>query len=120
MKALGLYALVAAALVAVVAAVALIVDRAAGPAIAWMGGLAWAVQVVLFLPLVATRGRGKAFFAAWGAGTLARFGVLGLAAWGISRSGVLPIAPSLLALAGFLFALLLMEPMFFRMGLRRQ
>jgi len=118
-KAVSLYALTTALLVVVlVALLALALPVTATRAVAWMGVVAWAVQVALFAPLYAARGRGNAFLAAWGGGTLARFAVVGVAAWWVWRDGRLPLAPALLALAGFLFLFLLIEPVFFRMGLR--
>ncbi|HEX9107580.1 MAG TPA: hypothetical protein VF832_10140 [Longimicrobiales bacterium] len=121
MRILTLYALAgAAAVTLVVAALALLLPAAALGAVGWMGALAWAVQVMLFAPLLAARGKRNAFLAAWGGGTLVRFAVLGAAAWWVWHSQALPLAPALLALAGFLFLLLLLEPVFFRMGLRAQ
>ncbi len=119
MKVVSLYALATALVVVVVAALlGLVLPAGALRAVAWMGVVAWTVQVALFAPLYAARERRNAFFAAWGGGTLARFAVLGLAAWWVWRDGTLPLAPALLALAGFLFVFLLIEPVFFRMGLR--
>ncbi len=121
MKVLTLYALTAALVVALVCAgLGVLLRPEALVAVAWMGALAWAVQVALFAPLLAARGRRNVFLAAWGGGTLARFVVLGAAAWWVWHTGALPLAPALLALAGFLFLLLLLEPVFFRMGLRSE
>ncbi len=121
MRVLTLYALAAAVAVALVCAgLALVLGREALGAVGWMGALAWVVQVATFAPLLASRRRGNAFFAALGGGTLVRLMVLGAAAWVLWRSGSLPLAPALLALAGFLFLLLLLEPVFFRMGLRSE
>ena len=119
MKAVSLYALTTALVVVVVAALlGLALPAAAMRAVAVMGAVAWVVQVALFAPLYAARGRRNVFFAAWVGGTLARFAVVGLAAWWVWREGGLPLAPALLALASFLFLFLLIEPLFFRMGLR--
>ncbi len=121
MRVLTLYALTGALAVAVACAgLGLLLSPAALAAVGWMGALAWAVQVALFAPLLAARGRKNAFLAAWGGGTVARFAVLGAAAWWVWHSRALPLAPALLALAGFLFLLLLLEPVFFRMGLRSE
>lgn len=121
MRVLTLYALAAAvAVAAVCAGLGALLRPEALAAVAWMGALAWAVQVALFAPVLAARGRGNAFLAAWAGGTVARFAVLGAAAWWVWHSRALPLAPSLLALAGFLFLLLLLEPVFFRMGLRSE
>ncbi len=118
---LAWYALAGALAVALVCAgLGLVLRPEALAAVAWMGALAWAVQVALFAPLLAARGRRNAFFAAWGGGTLARFVVLGVAAWWVWHSRALPLAPSLLSLVSFLFLLLLLEPVFFRMGLRSE
>jgi len=79
---------------------------------------AYAIQVVSFAALASARGPG--FFLAWGGGTLLRLGaVLGAAVW-LGRTQARPPLPLLLGLAGFLFALLLLEPIFFRMGLRSE
>ena len=116
-----MYALAAAVAVALVcAALGALLRPDALAAVAWMGALAWAVQVTLFTALLAARTRRNAFFAAWAGGTLVRFAVLGAAAWWVWHSRALPLAPALLALAGFLFLLLLLEPVFFRMGLRSE
>ncbi len=121
MRVLTLYALASAVAVALVCGgVGLLLRPEALAAVGWMGALAWAVQVALFAPVLAARRRRNAFLAAWAGGTLARFVVLGAAAWWVWHTRALPLAPSLLALAGFLFLLLLLEPVFFRMGLRSE
>ncbi len=121
MRILTLYALAGAVAVAVACAgLGLVLSPEALAAVAWMGAVAWAVQVALFAPVLSARGRRNAFLAAWGGGTLARFVVLGVAAWWVWHTRTLPLAPSLLALVGFLFLLLLLEPVFFRMGLRSE
>ncbi len=121
MKVFALYVLAGAALVAfAVAGLALVLPPDAMRAVAWMGAAAWVVQSILFAPLLAVRGRRNAFFVAWGGGTLVRLTVIGVGAWWLYRSGALPLAASLLSLAGFLFLLLLLEPVFFRLGLRSE
>ncbi len=121
MKPLGLYVLVGAGAIAlVIGGLALVLPPDAARGVAWMGVAAWVVQSMLFAPLLAARGRRNAFFVAWGGGTLIRLLAIGIAAWWLYRSGALPLAPSLLALAGFLFLLLLLEPVFFRLGLRSE
>ncbi len=121
MKVVGLYVSAGAAvIVLVVAGLALVLSPEAVRAVAWMGALAWLVQSVLFAPLLAARKRLAVFFVAWGGGTLVRLGVIGGAAWWLYRTRALPLAASLLSLAGFLFLLLLLEPVFFRLGLRSE
>lgn len=121
MKALGLYMLAGVAAVVLVAAgLALVLPPEAMRAVVWMGAAAWVMQSLLFAPLLAARGRRNAFFVAWGGGTLVRLAAVGVVAWWLYRSRVLPLAPGLLSLAGFLFLLLLLEPVFFRLGLRSE
>lgn len=83
----------------------------------WTSGLlALGVQVVAFAALAAVRGSPRGFLAAWAGGVLLRFGVVIAAGlWLVRAAGYPPIA-SLLSLAGFVFALLLLEPVFLRLG----
>jgi hypothetical protein len=114
------YALVAGAVVAVGAAVVGWLAPSAGRELWFAAALAYPVQLAAFGALVGMRGAGKGFFVAWGGGTLLRLiVVLGAGLW-VSQSGSYRAAPLLLGLAGFLFALLLLEPVFFRMGMRGQ
>lgn len=76
--------------------------------------VAYPVQVLAFGLLVRLRHHGKGFAVAWGGGTLVRFGVIGAVAVLVVRRPSLPPVPTLLALAGFLFGMLLLEPLFFR------
>jgi hypothetical protein len=50
----------------------------------------------------------------WMGGTLVRMGLILVAALVLTRVEELPPAPTLLALAGFFFGLLLLEPLFLR------
>ena len=113
------YALVGGVIVA--AGAALLVGLVAPSGAAGIGlaaALAYGIQVASFAVLVGLRGR-PAFFLAWGGGTLLRVGaVLGAGLW-LGRTPH-PPAPLLLSLAGFLFLLLLLEPAFFRKGLRTE
>jgi hypothetical protein len=58
------------------------------------------------------------FLAGWLVGLVARFAVVGVVAYWLQRTGVLPVEPALLSLVGFLFVLLLMEPLFLRRGMQ--
>lgn len=71
------------------------------------------LQVVLFALLRASRQRMNRFLIVWAGGTLIRMGVV-VAAVAVVMKTSAPPAPTLLALAGFLFGLLLLEPVFFR------
>jgi hypothetical protein len=72
------------------------------------------VQVVAFSVLLRFRGRVNGFMAAWAGGMAARALVLAVVAFLVIRSGTESTVPMLLALAGFFFALLLLEPVYFR------
>lgn len=112
------YALVGAAVLAAVSAgLGQVLDPASARAVWRMAGVAYVVQVAAFAALWAGR-RGRAFFAAWTGGTLVRLGLLlGVAVW-LLRTASPAVVATLASLAGFLFFLLLLEPFFFRVGLR--
>jgi hypothetical protein len=76
--------------------------------------VAYPVQVVAFFMLVRFMREGRRFLLVWVGGTVFRMGVILGAALLVSQSDVLPPAPTLLALAGFFFGLLLLEPLFLR------
>lgn len=82
--------------------------------VALAAAVAWPVQVGAFALLLRWRGRLHGFLAMWVGGTLVRLGLVGAAAVLVARRPELPPAPTLLALAGFFFAMLLMEPLFLR------
>lgn len=77
--------------------------------------VAYLVQLLAFFLLVRFRGDGKRFMVVWMGGTVVRMGVILLVALVVlTRVEGLPPAPTLLALAGFFFGLLLLEPLFLR------
>jgi hypothetical protein len=76
--------------------------------------VAFPVQMVAFFLLGRFWSEGKGFLVVWVGGTIARMGVILLAAVAVSKVESLPAAPTLLALAGFFFGLLLLEPLFLR------
>lgn len=78
--------------------------------------VAWPVQVVAFGLLRRHRDALRRFLAAWVGGTLVRMVLIGVAAFLLTRIEGVALAPTLLALAGFFFGLLLLEPVFFRTG----
>ena len=84
----------------------------------WGAGLAYVVQLIAFAALLRMRKRTTAFMAVWGGGILARFAVVLAGAFWVTRSETLQLAPALLSLAGFLFVLVLLEPVFFLVGQR--
>ena len=72
------------------------------------------VQIAAFAVLVHYRGEVKGFLAAWAGGVALRAAVLLVVAVLVIRSGTQAAVPTLLALAGFFFALLLLEPVYFK------
>ena len=77
------------------------------------------VQLVALALLLALRDKSHLFLAGWLVGMVLRFGVLGVAAFAVTRSAVLPRNALLLSLVVFVFLLLLLEPVFLRWDLRR-
>jgi hypothetical protein len=73
------------------------------------------VQVLAFAVLVRYRGEVRGFLAAWAGGVALRVAVVLLTALLLIRSGTQSAVPTLLALAGFFFALLLLEPIYFKL-----
>lgn len=74
------------------------------------------VQVIAFWALIRFRDELNGFLAAWVGGTLVRMAVIAGVAFIVIRSGMEGAVPMLLALAGFFFGLLLLEPVYFRTG----
>ena len=72
------------------------------------------VQLAAFAVLVRFRGRVAGFMAAWAGGMAVRVLAVAAVAFAVIRSGSDGAVPMLLALAGFFFALLLLEPVYFR------
>jgi hypothetical protein len=72
------------------------------------------IQVGAFVVLVRYRGEVKGFMAAWAGGMAIRAAALLVVAILVIRSGSASAIPMLLALAGFFFALLLLEPVCFK------
>jgi len=72
------------------------------------------VQLVAFAFLIRFRGRVTGFMAAWAGGMAVRAVAVAVVAFAVIRSGSEGAVPMLLVLAGFFFALLLLEPVYFR------
>ncbi len=107
----------------VTCALALLVSLLGGPEIAravWLAAaFAYGVQLLAFGLLLRMRDQPNLFLAGWLSGMVLRFGALGGIAFWASRFTTLPLAALLLSLAGFVFLLLLLEPVFLRWDLRR-
>ena len=78
------------------------------------GVIALPIQVLAFSLLVKYRGRGNGFMAAWAGGMALRSAVVVVVAVVVVRSGTASAVPLLLALPGFFFGLLLLEPIYFK------
>jgi hypothetical protein len=118
-KPLLAYAAVAAGLLLLaVAGLGLVVGPEARAALRAAAGGAFLVQVVAFAMLLAAGRRTRPFFAAWGGGMALRLLVVSGAAW-LAWRGWFPPVPLLIGLVGFLFVLLLLEPLFLRLGMHK-
>jgi len=115
MRAWGGYALTALGLTALAAALtARLVGESSTTAV-WVGaGVALVVQLAAFAALVALRDRGTLFLAGWVGGILLRFGAVGVMGVWLSRTEALPRSAAMVSLVGFVFLLLLLEPVFLR------
>ena len=111
----------AAALLIVVVSLGLwpFLDGNARSGVLAAGAIALPVQAVAFWMLVHFRERANGFVLAWAGGMALRTVALGVAALVVIRSGAANAVPFLLALAGFFFGLLLLEPLYFRAQVRR-
>ncbi len=78
------------------------------------GAIALVIQAIAFSLLLRFRGRLNGFLAVWAGSTLVRMAVVSGVAVFTLRAGTAGAVPMLLALAGFFFGLLLLEPIYFR------
>ena len=76
--------------------------------------LAVPVQSIAFWALIRFRAEVNRFLAVWIGGTLVRMAVIGIGAVIATKSSADFAIPMLLALAGFFFGLLLLEPFYFQ------
>ncbi|MBU00617.1 MAG: hypothetical protein CME14_04885 [Gemmatimonadetes bacterium] len=76
--------------------------------------IALPIQIIAFSAMLSFRSNWNRFLAVWVGGTLLRMVVIGLAAFVAIRLDLEGLAPMLLALAGFFFGLLLIEPIYLR------
>jgi len=76
--------------------------------------IAYPIQMLAFFLLIKFFDDKKRFLLVWVGGTVVRMAVIMVAALVLARADGLPVAPTLLALAGFFFGLLLLEPLFLR------
>jgi hypothetical protein len=109
--------LVVTAVITIVAAMLAAPD--AGRAIVLAAAIAYALQLVAFAVLLAVRDQAHLFLTGWLGGMLLRFGALGGCLFWASRTTYVPRAPLVVSLVGFIFVLLLLEPVFLRWDLRK-
>jgi hypothetical protein len=97
----------------------LLLSGADGRAV-WQGGLlAYGIQLLAFLAVLFAGVGGRRFMLAWVAGTGVRFAVvLAVAIWLLRTPEHPAPAALLLSLVAFMFVLLLVEGILFRVGLR--
>jgi hypothetical protein len=117
-----LYTGVALALVVVATVgVGFALDPIGRRSLVWAASIALTVQLAAFGVLLWARRRGNAFMLAFLGGGAARLGVLGVAGLLTTQTGTsLAAAPLLLGLAGYFFALLLLEGWFLRRSTRNE
>lgn len=107
----------AAGLVAVLLVAILVTQLVAADAVrtVWLSAaIAYVLQLLAFALLVALRAQPQLFMMGWLGGMLLRFGALAVYAFWVSRTAGVARGPALLSLVGFLFLLLLLEPLFLR------
>jgi hypothetical protein len=92
-----------------------LVAAAEPAAVGLAAGLAWVVQLVAFAVLVKGR-KGSGFVVGWAVGMALRFGAVAAAAIVVTRSDSLDPATALVSLVGFVFVLVLLEPLFLRLA----
>jgi hypothetical protein len=80
--------------------------------------VAYLVQLLAFAGLVLVRERSELFLLGWGGGMALRLATVLLVALWLARDPVVPPRPALLSLVAFVFVLLLLEPLFLRLGLK--
>jgi hypothetical protein len=103
-----------------VAIAAAALDRSGLMGVLAAGAVALPIQIGAFALMARAPAGTNAFLAAWVGGTLVRLVVVGIAAFGLAALPELPRAPTLLGLVAFFFLMLLLEPVFLRLGANRR
>jgi hypothetical protein len=89
----------------------------AEPGAVWLAaGIAWVVQLAAFGALVAGRYRGRDFLVSWASGMVLRVTVVAGVAFWLTRTGSFDAASALVSLVGFVFVLVILEPLFLRLA----
>ena len=114
------YAVAALVLVAAITAVLWpFLDQASRRGVLAAGLIALPAQVVAFATLVRRHGQANGFMAAWAGGMALRAIVVVITAVVVVQTQPAGAVALLLSLAGFFFALLMLEAAFFRKGFAR-
>lgn len=113
------YAAAGLILVALIAIVAASFQQGADRRAVFVGAaVAYVLQLIAFGLLLSVRDKQPLFLAGWLGGMVLRFGALGICLFWASRSEALPRTPLAISLVGFVFVLLMLEPVFLRWDLR--
>lgn len=116
MRALAVYAAATGVLLVVLTGVVVVLVGAAEPGAVWLAaGVAWPVQVLAFWVLLKGRG-GSAFMLSWATGIALRFGAVAAVALWLARTQAFDPTTGLVSLVGFVFVLVLLEPLFLRLA----
>ena len=116
MSAATKYAFTGIALVTVVTLLLVpFLDPAGRRGVVIAAAIAVPVQVGAFSAMLHFRSHWNSFLAVWAGGTVLRMAVVAFVAFIAIRTSAEGAVPMLLALAGFFFALLLLEPMYFKL-----
>jgi len=110
----------AAGIVLVTAGLWPFLDEPARDGVLLAGAIALSVQVVAFALLIRFRNRWNTFLVVWVGGTLFRMGLVLAVAVVVLSAEMAGAVPLLLSLAGFLFGLLLLEPVYFQREVGRR
>ncbi len=98
-----------------IAALWYFLDPAGRRGVVMAAAIALPVQIAAFGLMVRYRRRFGRFLAVWAGGTLVRMAIVVVVAVLVARARTEGTVPTLFALAGFFFVLLLLEPLYFRL-----
>jgi hypothetical protein len=118
-RAWAAYAAVGLVLSGVCAGVVSLLLSGAAERAMWLSAvIAYGLQLVAFAGMLYGRRDPNLFLVSWLTGMILRFGAVAVVAWWLAQREALPREAALLSLVGFVFLLLLLEPVFLK-GVRR-
>lgn len=116
MRALLWYGAACAVFLGTAGSVVIALVPAADASSVWLAAaIAWPVQVLAFWVLLLGR-EASGFMIGWGLGMALRFAAVGVAAVVLTRTTGHDPATALVSLVGFVFVLVLLEPLFLRLA----